>query len=98
MHEPQFTVREPPQLSNPVKDPQFLLWLPQKAWSDSGVHPQVPSWPPPPQVWGAAQPPQSSVLPQLSEIVPQPTPCAMQVVGTQVPVPHTFAFPPAPQF
>ena len=38
---------------------------------------------PPQQVWPVLQAPQLSVPPQLSEIVPQITPCAAQVVGVQ---------------
>ena len=48
--------------------------------------PQTLATPPPPQVWGAVQEPQVSVLPQPSEIVPQFFPCARHVVGLQVAV------------
>ena len=45
--------------------------------------PQTPGVPPPPQVEGALQAPQSSASPQPSERVPQEIPCCAHVVGTQ---------------
>jgi hypothetical protein len=54
--------------------------------------PQTLATPPPPQVWGAVQEPQGSMLPQPSEIVPQFVPCAAQVVGLQVAVVKKSAF------
>jgi hypothetical protein len=47
--------------------------------------PHTLGMPPPPQVCGAAQLPQLSVPPQPSDTVPQFFPCALHVVGTQVP-------------
>jgi hypothetical protein len=49
--------------------------------------------PPPPQVSGASQPPQSIVPPQLSAIVPQSLPAAQVARGQ----PHAFAVPVPPQ-
>jgi hypothetical protein len=50
----------------------------------SGVHAQTLGVPPPPQVSGAAQEPQSSVSPQPSAMVPQVAPCSAHVAGAHV--------------
>jgi hypothetical protein len=56
------------------------------------------STPPPPQVRGAVQVPQSSVPPQPSLAKPQSAPVVAQVCGTQPPpFPQTFGTPPPPQ-
>jgi len=71
MHDPQLAVRGAPQLSDAVRDPQFLPWRAQKASSPSAVQfgPHTFGMPPPPQVFGAVQPPQEATVrawPQLS--------------------------------
>ena len=58
--------------------------------------PQTFAIPAPPQVCGAVQMPQSSVLLQPSPRLPQFFPCAAQVLGVQAAEPHTFAVPPPP--
>jgi hypothetical protein len=61
-----------------------------------GVQPHRFSTPPPPQVFGCSQLPQSSVVAQPSEMTPQSAPAASQVVGMQGVVPQRF-MPPPPQ-
>jgi hypothetical protein len=56
--------------------------------------PQTFAAPPPPQVMGARQVPQLSMIPQPSSIVPQFLPCAAHVVWVQ---PHMPVTPPPPQ-
>jgi hypothetical protein len=59
-----------------------------------GVQPHRLGSPPPLQVPGAEQLPQSSIDPQPSGIDPQSVPCMVQVVGLH---PHWLAVPPPPQ-
>jgi len=69
------TVRDVPQLSFAVTDPQFLPSSEQNALLLSAVQvPQTLATPPPPQVWGAVQVPQLTVrdVPQLSFAVADP--------------------------
>ena len=61
------------------------------------MQPHTLGVPPPPQVWGAVQAPQSRVPPQPSEGAPQSLPAAAQVVGVQTLPPQTFGVPPPPQ-
>jgi hypothetical protein len=74
-------------------EPQFLPCAAQLV----GVHPHTLAVPPPPQVFGAVQLPQSSDLPQPSLICPQFLPSPTQVLGTHAPVPQTLGLPLAPQ-
>jgi hypothetical protein len=67
-------------------------------WAQTPVQPQALPCPPPPQVCGAAQLPQESVLPQPSPIWPQFAFWSAQVRGAHpsaCPEPHWFG-PPAP--
>jgi hypothetical protein len=69
------TVRVAPQLSVPVKLPQFLPWREQKVAFDSAAQPQTFVVPPPPQVAGDEQVPQLvtvRIVPQLSLAVRLP--------------------------
>ena len=76
-----------PQLFNRV--PQTWSALLQRVCVSVGVQPHWFGTPPPPQVSGAVQEPQSSVPPEPymplhpSGIDPQAAPCAAHVVGTQ---------------
>jgi hypothetical protein len=93
------TVREPPQLSAAVTDPQFLPSLVQNAVSISAVHPQRLAVPPVPQPLGVEHVPQVTVraVPQLSAAVtdPQFFPSREQNAASLSLVhPHTFARPP----
>jgi hypothetical protein len=74
----------------PVQAPLLSQLKPagQLIWHDA------PHWcctPPPPQVCPLEQLPHDSVCPQPSEIDPHVAPSALQLVGEQEPVPHTFA-------
>jgi len=81
--EEQLLLQVPPHPSAP-------LHLPLQA----GVHPQTLAVPPPPQVFGEMQPPQSTGFPQLLLIVPQLLPQVWLVlVGVQ---PHMPDTPPPP--
>jgi hypothetical protein len=62
-----------------------------------GGLPQTLVMPPPPQVSGAVQVPQSIMAPQPLFCMPQEALSCWQVKGTQGPVPHLFA-PPPPQY
>jgi hypothetical protein len=65
----------------------------------TGIEPQTPGMPPPPQVVPAGQPPQSCIFPQPSPIIPQywPVGC-MQLMAVQAPLlPQTWGTPPPPQ-
>jgi hypothetical protein len=53
----------------------------------AALPPQVLAWPPPPQVCGAVQEPQSISLPQPSPCLPQLTERVVQVAGTHAAVP-----------
>ncbi len=101
-HDPQVAVREPPQLSMAVNDPQVLPCRAHKAASVSGMHPHVFGLPPPPQVLGEAQLPQKAVRPrpQLSGAFndPQVAPWRLQKVSSLSGAhPQTFGVPPPPQ-
>jgi hypothetical protein len=58
--------------------------------------PQTPGVPPPPQVSGAVQLPQSRDPPQPSPAGPQLIPWLMQLLGMHAPPPHTLGLPPPP--
>lgn len=98
---PQSAVRLVPQLSAAVTESQFLPSRAQNAVFDSAAQAQVFAVPPPPQVSGDVQVPQSAVreMPQLSALVtlPQVAPRRAQKAVFVSPVqPHTFAVPPPP--
>jgi hypothetical protein len=104
-HAPQLaTFRIMPQLSSTDFGPHAAPVRVQSCASDSGVQPQVPGLPPPPQVTPTPeQLPQLSTLrsaPQLSAplATPQVTDMRLQnaAVGSGV-QPHTLGFPPPPQ-
>ena len=59
--------------------------------------PHLYAMPPPPQLCGLWQVPQSMVPPQPLGMVPQVAPIAPQLVGVQLPPPHTPGVPPPPQ-
>lgn len=60
------------------------------------MQPHWPLTPPPPQVLGEVQVPQSSIVPQPSESDPHEIPSPAQVLGTQAAWPHLLG-PPPPQ-
>src|SRR5215831_9871730 len=82
--------------------PQY--WPPPAGLQLSGVHsdagaPHTPVTPPPPQVWGAVQLPQSRVAPQPSPTLPQNwAPVGVQVRATQLgpPVQMLLVHTPSP--
>jgi hypothetical protein len=88
---PQVRVREVPQLSFAVWLPQLAPIRVQKATSLSWVQPQTLTVPPPPQVSGVEQAPQSTerLAPQLSgpatelQSLPRRLQKAASVSGTQ---------------
>jgi hypothetical protein len=97
LHDPQTTVRGPPQLSLAVNEPQFLPCREQKLESDSAVQPHTFAVPglPPPQVLGWLHEPQLTVLPQVSVTLPQLR--LPQVVDDEGDVhPQTLAVPGLP--
>ena len=82
-----------PPLHTPQESvlPQPSSMVPHSAPSSSqvlGVQPQTLSTPPPPQLLGAGQLPQSKTELQPSEIVPQFAPTAAHVTGVHFVVPH----------
>jgi hypothetical protein len=99
------TARKAPQLSVPLKKPQFLPSLAQKAPSVSAEQPQTYAVAPPPQVCGETHVPHDTtdrLVPQLSVPVtaPQFFPIRTQnptsVSGVHA-LPQTFGAPPPPQ-
>src|SRR5262249_45704781 len=77
-----------PQVPQSSTPPQPSLTLPQPAPADphvSGVHPQRPGAPPPPQVAGAVHDPQSIMLPLPSAIGPQFAPALAHVTTGALP-------------
>jgi len=90
-----FGTPPPPHVSLPEQDPQLIVPLPHpfgtvpQFWPSEhevlGVHPQTLGMPAPrpPQLIGLAQPPQSRLAPQKSEMTPQVAFCNPQVVGWQ---------------
>lgn len=90
-----------PPLHTPQESvlPQPSSMVPHSAPSSSqvlGVQPQTLLTPPPPQLLGAGQLPQSKTELQPSEIVPQFAPTAAHVTGVHLVVPHWYG-PPPPQ-
>jgi hypothetical protein len=81
------TVRGVPQLSVPVTSPQFFPSLEQNEVLDSAVQPQTLVVPPPPQVLGRVQVPQSRIAPHPSLTLPQFLPCSAHVLGSQPQIP-----------
>jgi hypothetical protein len=87
--------KHPPHVPQNNVPPHPLGWVPQpKSAHVRGVHPHTFATPPPAQLFGATQDPQSTIAPQPSGIEPQFLPCCAHVVGVH---PHEFATPPAPQ-
>jgi hypothetical protein len=72
---------------------------PQERLSETQVLAVQPHWfwtPPPPQVCGDTQEPQSMTLLHWSETLPHEASSCAQVLALQLPVPHLFG-PPPPQ-